>query len=72
MTTRPPGRVTRCISRRAASKSCTLRSPKEMLTASKVSSLNGSRVASPAVNGSQGWRVLPTWSMPSEKSQGTT
>lgn len=72
MTTRPPGLVTRYSSARAAEVSWTLRSPKEIVTASKVSSRNGSRIASPAVNGIHGWRALPTWSMPSEKSQGTT
>ena len=49
-----------------------LRSPKEIVTASKVSSANGSRVPSPAVNGRCGRARLPTCSMPSEKSQGTT
>lgn len=72
ITTRPPGLVTRYISRSAVSVSWTLRSPKEMVTASKVSSLKGSFVASPAVNGSQVCFRLPTWSMPIEKSQGTT
>ena len=49
-----------------------LRSPKEIVTASKVSSAKGSRVPSPAVNGSCGRAFLPTRSMPSEKSHGTT
>ena len=49
-----------------------LRSPNEIVTASKVSSANGSRVPSPAVNGSCGRACLPTCSMPSEKSHGTT
>ena len=71
-TSRPPGRVTRSISRRPAAGSTMLRSPNEMVTASKVSSPNGSRVPSPAVNGSCGRFALPTWSMPSEKSHGTT
>lgn len=52
--------------------SWTLRSPKEIVTASKLSSRNGSRVASPAVKGSQELRFLPSWSMPREKSHGTT
>ncbi|CAM5609909.1 hypothetical protein SCALM49S_08407 [Streptomyces californicus] len=39
---------------------------------SNVSSRNGSFMPSPAVNGIQGWRSLPTLSMPSEKSHGTT
>ena len=69
-TSRPPGRVTRRISRRPASGSTMLRSPKEIVTASKVSSANGSRVPSPAVNGSAGLACLPTWSMPREKSHG--
>lgn len=72
MTTWPPGFVTRYSSRRAVSVSWTLRSPKEIVTVSKVSSLNGSFVASPAVSGSQGCLFLPSWSMPREKSQGTT
>ena len=50
-TSRPPGRVTRSISRSPATGSTMLRSPKEIVTASKVSSANGSRVPSPAVNG---------------------
>ena len=49
-----------------------LRSPNEIVTASKVSSANGSRVPSPAVNGRCGRAFLPTWSIPSEKSHGTT
>ena len=49
-----------------------LRSPNEIVTASKVSSANGSRVPSPAVKGRCGLACLPTWSMPSEKSHGTT
>ena len=49
-----------------------LRSPKEIVTASKVSSANGSRVPSPAVNGRCGRACLPTCSMPREKSHGTT
>ena len=49
-----------------------LRSPKEMVTASNVSSANGSWVPSPAVKGSRGRAFLPTCSMPSEKSHGTT
>lgn len=72
ITTRPPGFVTRYSSRRATSVSWMLRSPKEIVTVSNVSSLNGSFIPSPAVNGIQGWRSLPTLSMPSEKSHGTT
>ncbi|MNW61861.1 hypothetical protein D3C74_399490 [compost metagenome] len=72
MTTRPPGRVTRSISRSAASVSTTLRSPNEMVTASNDSSAKGSAVASPATNGRSGRRRLPTWSIPTEKSHGTT
>ena len=49
-----------------------LRSPKEIVTASKVSSANGSWVPSPAVNGRCGLAALPTCSIPSEKSHGTT
>ena len=49
-----------------------LRSPKEIVTASKVASANGSRVPSPAVKGRCGRCCLPTRSMPTEKSQGTT
>ena len=49
-----------------------LRSPNEIVTASKVSSANGSWVPSPAVKGRCGRACLPTCSMPSEKSQGTT
>ena len=49
-----------------------LRSPKEIVTASKVSSAKGSRVPSPAVNGRCGRACLPTPSMPREKSHGTT
>ncbi len=49
-----------------------LRSPNEIVTASKVSSAKGSCVPSPAVNGRAGRALLPTWSMPSEKSHGTT
>ena len=47
-----------------------LRSPNEIVTASKVSSANGSWVPSPAVNGSAGRACLPTCSIPSEKSHG--
>ncbi len=71
-TSRPPGRVTRRISRRPASGSTTLRSPNEIVTASNESSANGSRVASPATKSSRGRAVLPTWSIPWLKSQGTT
>ena len=49
-----------------------LRSPKEIVTASKVPSANGSWVPSPAVNGSVGRACLPTCSIPIEKSHGTT
>src|SRR3954447_4686153 len=71
-TSRPPGRVTRSISRRPAAGSTMLRSPKEMVTASKVSSANGRRVPSPAGKGRWGRCPLPTWSIPRAKSQGTT
>ena len=47
-----------------------LRSPKEIVTASKVSSANGSRVPSPAVNGRCGRACLPTWSMPEREVAG--
>src|SRR5262249_25476018 len=50
ITSRPPGLVTRSISARAASGSATLRRPKEIVTASKARSRNGSRSASPAAN----------------------
>ena len=70
-TSRPPGRVTRSISCRPASGSTRLRSPNEIVTASKDASANGSRVPSPAVNGSAGRLRLPTASIPCEKSQGT-
>ena len=59
-TSRPPGRVTRRISARAAAVSSTLRSPKEMVTASKLPSAYGSRRASPATKLSAGRRRLPT------------
>ena len=49
-----------------------LRSPNEIVTASNVPSANGSWVPSPAVNGSAGRACLPTWSIPIEKSHGTT
>ena len=58
-TSRPPGRVTRAISARAAAGSTTLRSPNEIVTASNTASANGNRVPSPAVNGSAGPRLLP-------------
>ena len=57
-TSRPPGRVTRRSSRSPASGSTMLRSPNEIVTASKVSSANGSRVPSPAVNGRCGRGLL--------------
>ena len=65
-TSRPPGRVTRAISRRPAVKSTTLRNPKLMVTASKASSPNGNRVASAATLGTG--RAAPACSMPTEKS----
>ena len=68
-TRRPPGRVTRAISRRPALKSTTLRSPKLMVTASKTPSSNGSLVASPATFGTL--RAAPAASIPTEKSQAT-
>ena len=71
-TSRPPGLVTRRSSVRAAAVSETLRSPKEMVTASKLSSAYGSWSPSPATKASQGLRRLPTVSMPSEMSVGTT
>ena len=42
-----------------------------MVTASKVSSRNGSRVPSPATNGRLGRSFLPCRSIPTEKSQAT-
>ena len=68
-TSRPPGFVTRAISRSPASGSTTLRSPKLIVTASKVPSPNGSRVASAATFGTA--RALPASSMPTEKSAAT-
>ena len=55
--------------------SLTLRNPNEMVTASKLASAKGSRSASPADEGQLAWPCLPclpTRSIPSEKSQGTT
>jgi hypothetical protein len=69
-TIRPPGRVTRRISVRATCGSAVLRSPKEMVTASKEASANGSRSASPATRSTPLPR--PTRSIPREKSQPTT
>ena len=66
---RPPGRTTRAISRSPAAVSCTLRSPKLMVAASKESSANGSAMASPATLGTS--RPAPARSMPSEKSAAT-
>ena len=43
ITIRPPGRVTLSSSARPALVSCRLRSPKEIVTASKLESANGSR-----------------------------
>ena len=62
----------RSIGRSPASGSTMLRSPKEIVTASKVLSAKGSRVPSPAVKGSCGRACLPTRSIPIEKSHGTT
>ena len=71
-TKRPPGRVTRSNSRSPASRSCTLRNPKEIVTASKASSAKGSDKASPATKDSRGLRSRPTESIPKEKSHATT
>ena len=77
MTRRPPTLVTRRSSASARSTSLTLRSPKEMVTASKVSSANGRASASPAttvtpLREAPPRRSAPTRSMPSEKSQAMT
>ena len=72
MTSLPPGLVTRSISASAFFGSLTLRSPKEMVLASKLLSANGRLVASPATKLMSGRRRLPTFSMPREKSQATT
>ena len=50
--------MTRRNSRRAAPGSATLRSPNDIVTASKASSANGRRIASAAVNGRSGRRRL--------------
>ena len=68
-TSRPPGRVTRAISRSPATWSTTLRSPKLIVTASNTPSANGNRVASPATLGTS--RPAPAASMPTEKSAAT-
>ena len=68
-TNRPPGRVTRAISRNPAEWSTTLRSPKLIVTASNTPSAKGSRVASPATFGTL--RPAPAASMPTEKSAAT-
>ncbi|MCY1217270.1 hypothetical protein D9M72_291740 [compost metagenome] len=72
ITSLPPGLVTRSISARAFLGSLTLRSPKEMVVASKLLSANGRRVASPAMKLISGRRRLPTLSIPREKSQAMT
>src|SRR6185312_5427134 len=55
----------------AASVSTTLRSAKEIVTASKVASGNGSRSASPASSGTSGRTARPARSMPIERSAPT-
>lgn len=72
MTIRPPGRVTRCNSVRAAWVSSTLRSPNEIVTASKEPSAKGRLSASALTNGRSGWRRLPTSIIPKLRSAGTT
>ncbi|KKO81661.1 hypothetical protein WU86_08550 [Corynebacterium xerosis] len=67
---RPPGRVTRAISRSPARKSWMLRRPKLMVTASKVPSGNGRSMPSPQTFGTSRW--APAASMPREKSQAMT
>ena len=69
---RPPGLVTRRNSRSAVSVSATLRRPKLIVTTSKLASAKGRLMASAAVKAMSGRRRLPTRSMPSEKSAGTT
>src|ERR1700730_18047459 len=59
MTSRPPGRTTRSISRSAASRSTRLRRPNAMVMASTLASASLSRVTSPRRNSTRGsrWRA---------------
>ena len=68
----PRGLVTRRISFRAATVSATLRSPNEIVTASKLASAYGSWSASAAMKLKSGLRCLPTSNMPNERSVGMT
>jgi SAM-dependent methyltransferase len=64
-------RVTLASSRSAAPVSTTLRSAKEIVTASNASSANGSRSASPATSGTVRPDRRPTRSMPVDRSAPT-
>src|SRR3989441_3881125 len=72
MTSRPPGRSTRNISRSAASRSTRLRSPTPIVTASTLASGSFSRVTSPRRNSTCGSRRRASSSIAGEKSIPTT
>src|SRR5256884_1313864 len=72
MTSRPPGRSTRNISRSAASRSTRLRSPNPIVTASTLASGSFSRVTSPRRNSTPGSRRRASCSIAGEKSIPTT
>src|SRR3989441_4727747 len=72
MTSRPPGRSTRNISRSAASRSTRLRSPNPIVTASTLASGSFSRVTSPRRNSTCGSRRRASSSIAGEKSIPTT
>src|SRR6266702_4071500 len=72
MTSRPPGRSTRNISRSAASRSTRLRSPNPIVTASTLASGWFSRVTSPRRNSTSGSRPRASSSIAGEKSIPTT
>src|SRR3984893_3851012 len=68
MTSRPPGRTTRSISRSAASRSTRLRRPNAMVMASTLASASLSRVTSPRRNSTRGSRWRASSSIAGEKS----
>src|SRR2546428_7105026 len=72
MTSLPPGRSTRNISRSAASRSTRLRSPNPIVTASTLASGSFRRVTSPRRNSTFGSRRRASSSIAGEKSIPTT
>src|SRR5215203_5624995 len=74
MTSVPPGRSTRAISRHAAAGSSTLRMPNPIVAASTLASRKGIRIASPRMRSTAEPRILPLpiCSIAAEKSTPTT